>query len=491
MPTAKSSNSSTSTREGETLENCLEQVCLIDMVWDCASNDLLVQGDGFPVLGYAEKKIPKTMPEWLKFLHAADKKQAVQANEALMCHEDIVDFIQVCYRVRNTSGAYVTFVGSHRVVNRDAAGKALKMHVTLYCVPASQETKTLCCETTCNSIDVLQKNTVISCMHNEAGELTIPDQERCLLLNIGNDGVWEWDVPNDTVTYSKLTANSLGYEFEELPKSFKEYAALLHPDDIERAKAGYKKVFESNADGVDFLENTYRVRSKNGEYKWILSRSQVFKRDASGRAEKVFGFFLDVTNLYSIQEALIQISHYDSLTKVCNRFYFDKRVSETSVSDYPISIICVDIDGLKLTNDNLGHAVGDALLVNVATLLQEYLPSSALIGRVGGDEFTILLCNCDKLEVRKIVKGLYAAMLDWNAKHTDPIFFALGSATTIKPEPVHKLIVKADKRMLVSKKKNRFKHRKVICEWITAQTGSPVDLMDRRITMGSVPEDED
>ncbi len=490
MPKAKSSNSSKGVQEDADLECHFEQLCLIDMVWDCTSNEVLVQGDGFASLGYSAAKTPKTMQEWLQLLHAKDEKLTEHINETMLQGDGAADFMKKCCRVRAASGEYVTFVGMYRVTNRDASGKALNIHITL-CSDFLRAKNNTLQEFVPGHRDVLQINSAISCMHNEEGELTAPDKERCLLLNIGNDGVWEWDVKNDRVTYSKLTMNSLGYEFEELPKSFKDYIALLHPDDAARAKVGYEKVFTSNSAGVDYLENTYRIRSKEGEYRWILSRSQVLKRGTKGEAEKVFGFFLDVTNLYSIQEALIQMSHYDSLTKVCNRFYFDKRVSETSQSDYPISIICVDIDGLKLTNDNLGHAVGDNLLVNVATLLRESLPDSALIGRVGGDEFTVLLCNCDKLEVRKMVKGLYAAMYDWNKTHPDPVFFALGSATTITPEPVHKLIVKADKRMLTAKKRNRFKHRAIICEWITKQTGTPVDLMDRRVTMGGFPDDED
>lgn len=80
----------------------------------------------------------------------------------------------------------------------------------------------------------------------------------------------------------------------------------------------------------------------------------------------------------------------DRLTGILNRDGFNEAVADLA-AEVPVALALVDIDDFKLINDNLGHAVGDALLAQVARTLTGSLPDAAIVARHGGDEFSVLL----------------------------------------------------------------------------------------------------
>ena len=68
---------------------------------------------------------------------------------------------------------------------------------------------------------------------------------------------------------------------------------------------------------------------------------------------------------------------------------------------FPISIIMSDVDSLKMVNDTLGHAAGDALLRNVASVLLNSFRAEDMVARIGGDEFSVLLPDMDELAAQQ------------------------------------------------------------------------------------------
>ncbi len=84
-------------------------------------------------------------------------------------------------------------------------------------------------------------------------------------------------------------------------------------------------------------------------------------------------------------------SHIDSLTKLYNRFGFTRRLDQLIKSRTPLRLFYLDIDNFKNINDSLGHHIGDKVLQEVSTRLKRLLPSQAVLGHLGGDEFGILL----------------------------------------------------------------------------------------------------
>jgi len=122
-----------------------------------------------------------------------------------------------------------------------------------------------------------------------------------------------------------------------------------------------------------------------------------------------FSELADATNimlstLNSANEEISFLSYCDKLTGLKNRAYMDKMLSELDKNEETsYFIIMGDLNGLKLTNDALGHAEGDKLIRIVSTILKENCASEDIISRWGGDEFVILIKNDDEVYVSKLI----------------------------------------------------------------------------------------
>lgn len=100
---------------------------------------------------------------------------------------------------------------------------------------------------------------------------------------------------------------------------------------------------------------------------------------------------------------LKELAHKDGLTKLYNRYGFDE-MAEKMISKNPKEhcvAVLLDVDDFKLINDMYGHAYGDKALISLSENMQKFFPSSALLGRNGGDEFCILLPNCTMEEMKE------------------------------------------------------------------------------------------
>ena len=97
------------------------------------------------------------------------------------------------------------------------------------------------------------------------------------------------------------------------------------------------------------------------------------------------------------QEKLTQLAMQDDLTGIANRRYFykhsDVEFAHFKRSEHPLSVLMMDIDHFKKINDKYGHAVGDAVLVQFAAYVSSVVRQEDLFGRVGGEEFALLIRN--------------------------------------------------------------------------------------------------
>jgi len=103
--------------------------------------------------------------------------------------------------------------------------------------------------------------------------------------------------------------------------------------------------------------------------------------------------------ILDLQQALRFTATHDFLTKLLNRAEIlaslKRELARSERDNKPTAIILADLDHFKLINDSLGHAAGDAVLMEVAQRLQSDLRTYDLVGRYGGEEFLLLLPNCD------------------------------------------------------------------------------------------------
>jgi diguanylate cyclase (GGDEF)-like protein len=124
----------------------------------------------------------------------------------------------------------------------------------------------------------------------------------------------------------------------------------------------------------------------------------------------------------------------------------------------PASLIYFDLNHLKQTNDTLGHAAGDALLAQFAKILMSHVRESDSVGRMGGDEFAILLSHAAEGQALKKAMALADAAAEnpalWNG-HAIPVSFAYGAFELKAGDKAEAAIAKADEAMYAQKRARR------------------------------------
>jgi PAS domain S-box-containing protein len=118
------------------------------------------------------------------------------------------------------------------------------------------------------------------------------EERLALVMQATNDGLFDWDVPSGTVYYSPRWKSMLGYAGHEVEENLDGWRQLLHPDDRARAPAAVQDHLEGR---TPHLELEHRLKHKDGEYRWILTRGLAL-RDRSGQAYRVVGSHTDMTD---------------------------------------------------------------------------------------------------------------------------------------------------------------------------------------------------
>ena len=181
-----------------------------------------------------------------------------------------------------------------------------------------------------------------------------------------------------------------------------------------------------------------------------------FNVDVGG--DRLYGCTVrDVTARKQTEEKLLFLSTHDVLTGLYNRAHFNDVLALSSQADpYPISVVMIDIDGMKYTNDTLGHAAGDELLRRTAQLLAQTFRGDDVIARVGGDEFAVLLHRTSE-EVSPIaLERLRLKLREHNGGHPGVLLsLSMGVATASKYSDLAQAMAVADQRMYQDKEAHR------------------------------------
>ncbi|CAG7857702.1 partial two-component system, NarL family, sensor histidine kinase EvgS, partial [biofilm metagenome] len=113
-----------------------------------------------------------------------------------------------------------------------------------------------------------------------------------MAMSAASDGLWDWNVVTGKVYFSPRWMTMLGYEPLELAQTFDTLTGLLHPDDLANSLAKIQGFLDDP--NVNY-EQEFRLRCKDGSYRWIFSRGRVFVRDKAGKAVRVVGTHVDIT----------------------------------------------------------------------------------------------------------------------------------------------------------------------------------------------------
>lgn len=169
---------------------------------------------------------------------------------------------------------------------------------------------------------------------------------------------------------------------------------------------------------------------------------------------------VDITARKKAEAYLEYLGKHDVLTQLRNRAFYAEELNRlTRKGPWPLSVIAIDLNGLKVVNDEQGHAAGDSMLRRVGEVLAKAVDAPACAARIGGDEFTVLLPGTEE-------RGAYAlqeriiSMLELNNQFYpgQHLSLAMGIASCHSGDGVEAAINRADQAMYAEK--NRYYQQK-------------------------------
>src|SRR5262245_4267032 len=214
-----------------------------------------------------------------------------------------------------------------------------------------------------------------------------------------NDGLWEWDLATNHLSFSARWKGMLGLRVSQAMGRPEDWFRRVHPDDL----ASLTAALEAHVAGeTAHFQHEHRVRHEDGTYRWMLCRGVAVCR-ANGRATRISGAQTDITERVSAQEQLRYAALHDMLTALPNRALFMELLGQVldrrkRHPEHRFAVLFLDIDRFKVVNDSLGHLVGDELLIGISRRLESCLRKGDVLARLGGDEFTILLNDLTHLD---------------------------------------------------------------------------------------------
>ena len=133
-------------------------------------------------------------------------------------------------------------------------------------------------------------------------------------------------------------------------------------------------------------------------------------RIGRGRSKKVGILFNDISARKEIEQALVLSARYDNLTGLSNQKmfneYFTMALSRADRNKQTLGLLFLDLDNFKAVNDTFGHQVGDIVLQSVAKRLLSCMRAGDLVSRLGGDEFTIIIENCQPNQLDSLTEKI-------------------------------------------------------------------------------------
>ena len=221
-----------------------------------------------------------------------------------------------------------------------------------------------------------------------------------IILDQSNDVIFEWDLAEDTMTYSSNWEKKFGYTpirdhvFDKMRR-----ISHIHPQDI----STLEKMADSLRQGPAYEEIQLRVADGDGRYRWCKVRATSLADD-QGMVYKVVGLLMDIDAEKRATQMLEDEAQKDGLTRLYNKNISRQKIEELLADMDPhdkAALFIIDMDNFKRINDNYGHMFGDLVLQDFAGELSKLFRSGDIIARIGGDEFLVFMNHIPNEDIVK------------------------------------------------------------------------------------------
>ncbi|MDX1442565.1 MAG: GGDEF and EAL domain-containing protein [Gammaproteobacteria bacterium] len=236
-----------------------------------------------------------------------------------------------------------------------------------------------------------------------------------MVMHASGAALWEWDVENNEYHFSRQLLESLDYEPDVLARMLRTHH-LVHPAEKRRLEKAVKRHLATRKP----IDIEFRLRLADGRYRWYRLVGDSEWSEDGERPTHFAASLTDIDDRMRGEAVIERLSKHDVLTDIPNRLRFteelEQAIAEADGDDQRIALLVLNLNDFKSINDSFGYAVGDAVLKQVAEVLQHSVKGFDVAARLGGDEFGIILKRIEQKDhVATICRKILGALRD--ARH--------------------------------------------------------------------------
>ena len=320
-------------------------------------------------LGYTDAELENNFDTWESLLHPDDKSQALQRVQDFLASEQM-QIYESEFRLRHKDGSY------HWILSRGEKEYDHKGRIQRLVGSHTDLTEFKRAEDRFRSALQASPNAMI--MTDESGTIVLTNTEADTLFGYTNTSLLGKSIAE--LIPARLRAQHASH--------FQSYMKMAN----ERRVGEGKELFALHRDGYEF-----RVE---------IGLTPIFKEE--GRY--ILASIVDITSRIQSERKIRQLIYFDSLTGLPNRHLLQETVQSAILQAHrdtaQLGLLFLDIDHFKNVNDTLGHRTGDELLIEISRRLRDNLLKENVISRMGGDEFVVIINQCDDQELSRIAERL-------------------------------------------------------------------------------------
>lgn len=315
------------------------------------------------------------------------------------------------------------------------------------------------------------------------------------ILDISNQGFWDWNAQSGHVYRSIGWYRMLGYDCAVFKEDVFTWENIIHPEDYERVMEHFELYIHGE---ISEYKIEYRCRKADNTYLWIQDRGKIIHRGTDGTIIRMIGAHTNIHDFKLSQEKLLhqnelllsdnlsldalvkerteelnfinkklqeQIQEveynasHDRLTGLYNRrefeSIFEKEMHRAKRYGYTLSVVLFDIDDFKKINDTYGHKIGDEVLISISILVQKIIRDSDIIARWGGEEFIIIFPESDLENTKEKAEMIRKTIDDEIFPKNLHVTCSFGVTTYLKEDTSDSLFIRCDDALYQAKNKGK------------------------------------
>lgn len=277
----------------ERLANAMDMAHLVYWEYDVASDTFTFDNRFYALYGTTEEleggKKMKSADYAERFVHPDDRYIVAEG---------------VQKAIKATDPDYISEV-EHRIIRRDGEVRHIVVRFSLVKDKSGRTIRTRGSNQDITELKIAEK------------KLYEMNEMLDLALKSAKLGIYDWNIKKNKLSYTDELFTMLGYTPEEYENGKISFGDIIHPGDISAKEENLKDHLEGK---TPYYESEYRMRAKNGEWRWIAVRGEVVERDSSGKAIRITGTHLDITERKNAEEKITHLNKVLKAVRNVNEF---------------------------------------------------------------------------------------------------------------------------------------------------------------------------